>query len=249
MPILSFDDWSPPPAELAISREEVHVWRVALNQPGSPVRELFNLLNLDERERAERFHFRKDRDHFIVARGMLRTILGRYLKLPPQQVRFRYNAYGKPALQSEPILSVLKFNISHSHGLALYTVACDREVGVDVELIREDFANDESITRYFSEGEAETIRALAPELRTQAFFTCWTRKEAFIKAIGEGLSYPLDQFTVSVVPGKRACLLSARGGAQEAGRWSLHDLNCGAGYSAALAVEGYDWRLRCYDYI
>lgn len=248
MPVISYNDWSAPPAALVLCNEEIHAWRVELHQPELLVQELFNLLNTEERERAERFHFQKDRNHFIVARGVLRTILGRYLKIPPQQLHFCYNSYGKPALQDEPLPSALRFNVSHSHGLAVYAIAFGREVGVDVEKMRAEVANDEMITRYFSRCEAETIRALASELRTQAFFNCWTRKEAYIKAVGEGLSYPLDQFTVSVIPGEPARLLSARGGAQEVERWSLQELNCSAGYSAALAVEGHGWRLRCYDF-
>ncbi len=248
MPLISFDDWSPPSAALVLCYEEIHAWRVVLNQPELLVQELYGLLNPEEQERAKRFHFQKDRNHFIVARGVLRTILGRYLKIPPQQLGFCYNAYGKPSLQNEPPLSALRFNVSHSHGLAIYAIACGREVGVDVEKMRADLANDEMITRYFSHCEAETIRALTPELRTQAFFNCWTRKEAYIKAVGEGLSYPLDQFTVSVIPGEPARLLGARGGAQEVGRWSLLELNCAAGYAAALAVEGDGWSLRCYDF-
>ncbi len=248
IPIISINDWAAPPKALALCREEVHVWRMSLNQPESRVQESFSLLNPDERERDSRFRFQNDRDHFIVARGALRIILSRYLDTPPERLSFRYNSYGKPALPQRLDRDDLRFNLSHSHGLALCAVACGYEVGVDVEWIRDDFAGEETIARYFSKQEAETIRALPPELRTQAFFDCWTRKEAFIKAVGEGLSYPLDQFSVTVIPGRPARLLSARGGAQEVGRWSLAPLNCGAGYAAALAVEGHGWRLSCYDY-
>src|SRR5262245_27792982 len=121
--IMSSISWSPPPAALALRREEIHVWRATLNQPRMRVEELFGLLNPAEREKAGRFHFQKDRDHFIVARGTLRTILGRYLNIPPQQLRFCYNAYGKPALESESVLSAVRFNLSHSHGVALYAIA------------------------------------------------------------------------------------------------------------------------------
>jgi 4'-phosphopantetheinyl transferase len=249
IPMIAINDWATPPKALALSREEVHVWRAPLNQPESRVQESFRLLNQDERERAWRFRFPQGRDHFTVARGALRVILSRYLNIPPERLSFRYNAYGKPALQSELACDDLRFNLSHSRGLALCAVACGYEVGVDVEWIRADLAGEETIARYFSNQEAETIRALPPALRTQAFFNCWTRKEAFIKAVGEGLSYPLDQFTVTVVPGQAARLLSARGGAQEAGRWSLVDLNCGDGYAAALAVERHGLRLSCYDHL
>lgn len=246
--ITAFVDWEAAPRNLTLRREEIHIWRVPLTQPEPSVREFFNLLNPVERERARRFHFQKDRDHFTVARGTLRLILGRYLDIQPQQLCFNYNAYGKPALQIESGVIDLRFNLSHSHGLALMAIAAGAEIGVDVEWIRADFAGDATIASYFSEREAETIRALPPELRTQAFFACWTRKEAFIKAVGEGLSYPLDQFSVSVIPGQPARLLNARGGAQETGRWSLVELKCGAGYAAALAVDGRIRRLRGFDF-
>ncbi len=246
--MISFGDWAAAPKTLAPLQDEIHIWRASLNQPEPATQGLFNLLNQDEREKAARFHFQKDRNHFTVARGALRVILGRYLNRPPQELRFRYNAYGKPALESEPGFNDLRFNISHSRGLALCAIACGCEVGVDVEWIRADLAGEEMIARSFSDQEAEAIRALPAELRTQAFFDCWTRKEAFIKAVGEGLSYPLDQFTVTVIPGQPAGLLSARGGAQEASRWSLAALNCGPGYAAALAVEGPPRMLRGYDY-
>lgn len=246
--MISINDWAAPPKALALCREEIHVWRVSLNQPEPGIQESFRLLNPDERERAGRFRFQKDRDHFTVARGALRVILSRYLDAPPERLSFCYNEYGKPSLPQRLADGDLRFNLSHSRGLALCAVACGCEIGVDVEWIRADLAGEETIATYFSNQEAETIRALPPELRTQAFFDCWTRKEAFIKAVGEGLSYPLDQFSVTVIPGRPARLLSARGGAQEVGRWSLAALDCGAGYAAALAVEGDIKRLRGYDY-
>ncbi|MGE0127944.1 MAG: 4'-phosphopantetheinyl transferase superfamily protein [Blastocatellales bacterium] len=248
IPMISINDWATPPKALALCREEVHVWRVSLNQPESEVQESFRLLNPDERERASRFRFPQSRDHFAVARGALRVILGRYLDTPPERLRFRYNAFGKPALENEPAGGDLRFNLSHSHGLALCAITFGCEIGVDVEWMRADLAGEETIAKYFSNQEAETIRKLPPELRTQAFFDCWTRKEAFIKAVGEGLSYPLDQFTVTVTPGQPARLLNARGGEQEAGRWSLAPLNCGDGYAAAVAVEGRIQHIRGYDY-
>jgi len=157
----------------------------------------------DERQRAERFRFERDRRRFIVAHGVLRDILGRYLKCSPAQVSFSYNQYGKPALAQESEAIGLRFNMSHSHEVALYALTRAREVGVDVELLREDFASLEIAERFFSRSEVALLNSLAPELRTDGFFNCWTRKEAYIKALGEGLSHPLDRFAVSLAPGSQ----------------------------------------------
>jgi 4'-phosphopantetheinyl transferase len=240
------DEWAWPPAALAPCPEEIHVWRTELEQPAARLEQCFAVLNPAEQARSRRFHFRRDQEHFTAARGMLRILLGRYLDVPPQQLDFCTNAFGKPSLAAPFAAGDLRFNVSHSHGLALIAVAAGREVGVDVEWMRADLVSEEMIAQSFSKAEAEAIRALAPEWKVQAFFNCWTRKEAFIKAVGEGLSYPLDQFSVSLTPGEPARLLSARGGAQEVARWLLSELLCDAGYAAALAVEGPGWSLRRY---
>lgn len=237
--------WQPPPRRLVLSRDEVHVWRASLNRPPACVRELYATLAEDERARAERYCFPKDRDHFIVGRGLLRTILGFYLGREPGRLCFCYNSQGKPALAMESSADALRFNLAHSHGLALYVVARDREVGIDLEQVRADFASEQVADRFFSPRETAALRSLPPELRLEAFFACWTRKEAYIKARGRGLSIPLDQFNVSLTPGEPAALLATRDDAGQAGRWSLRALNPAPGYLGALAVEGHSWRLWC----
>lgn len=207
---------------------------------------MLHLLSADERERAERFHFRRDRDHFIAARGLLRLLLSRYLGLPPQQLSFSYSPYGKPSLAAERDRARLRFNVSHSQGIALYAFTLEREIGVDVEYIRQDVVGESVAEHFFSAQEVASLRSLPAEVQPQAFFNCWTRKEAFIKARGEGLSFPLDQFDVSLVPGEPAALISTRNDLLEASRWSLQTLPVEEGYVAALAVEGYNWRLECW---
>lgn len=207
---------------------------------------MLRVLSADEHERAERFHFRNDRNHFIAARGLLRLLLSRYLDLPPQQLSFSYSPYGKPALAGESERASLRFNVSHSHGVALYAFTLEREVGVDVEYIRQDVVNESIAEHFFSAQEVASLRALPAEVQPQAFFNCWTRKEAFIKARGEGLSFPLDQFDVSLVPEEPAALISIRNNPLEASRWSLQTLPIEEGYVAALAVAGHDWRLECW---
>ena len=246
--MITASGWSLPPKTLTLGNDEVHVWRASLDQPECNVGELLALLDSDERKRAERFHFRKDRDHFIVARGILRVLLGLYLNRKPTEVSFSYSLFGKPALEHESGEHPIRFNLSHSHALSLYAFACGREVGVDLEYARADFASEEIAERFFSDGEVAALRALDPNLKTEAFFNCWTRKEAYIKARGEGLSHPLNSFAVSMIPGAPAALLSVEGDSDEIPRWALQDLKPAPGYAAALVVERHDWRLKCYEW-
>jgi 4'-phosphopantetheinyl transferase len=199
-------------------------------------------------KRAERFYLQKDREHFIVARGLLRAILSRYLDMKPSQLRFCYNCHGKPFLATTSGRDTLSFNLSHSHGLALCAVTRGRKIGIDLERVRTDFACEQIAERFFSPRENAALHALPSSMRHEAFFTCWTRKEAYIKAKGEGLLLLLDQFDVSLAPGEPATLLNSRWDSQEASRWSLQELILSPGYTAALAVEGHGWRLTCWQW-
>jgi 4'-phosphopantetheinyl transferase len=236
--------WSAPPESLSLATGEVHVWRVELDQPEHLLEKFRNTLEEHELHRASRFHFEKHRRHFIVGRGALRQLLARYLDTKPERLRLSYGAYGKPALTGEHENSRLRFNMSHSHGVALFAFAEDRELGVDVEHIRADFATADIARRFFSRREVESFNALPDCHQVTAFFKCWSRKEAFIKVIGLGLSQPLDQFDVTLVPHEPAALLWVSG--DDASRWSLYDLEVGDDYAGALAVEGQVSRIRCW---
>jgi 4'-phosphopantetheinyl transferase len=240
--------WPSPPVPLLLKRDEVHIWRAALDQPASVVKSFSRILAPDERDTAERFRFQKDREHFIVARGLLRTILGRYLNLEPARLRFCYNAYGKPTLDETFAAHELRFNLSHSHGLVLYAFARQREIGLDIEYLREDLAAVEIARQFFSPREAALFSALPQHLRVEGFFNCWTRKEAYIKAKGLGLSLSLDSFEVSLVPGERAALLSVADVMEKVERWAMMELAPGQGYVAALVVEGHDWKLKLWQW-
>lgn len=240
--------WNLPPKNIALGNDEVHVWRAALNLTASYVQRLRQTLSTDEQARAERFHFQTDREHFVVARGLLRSILAGYLDVAPGQLRFGYSPYGKPTLAGEFEKHGICFNLSHSGGLVLYAVTRGRELGIDLERIRPDFADERIAEQFFSPRETAALRALPTSMQHVAFFNCWTRKEAFIKARGEGLSLPLDQFEVSLVPGAPAALLKTGGDALEASRWVLQELIAGTGYAAALAVEGHGWRIKCWQW-
>ncbi len=237
--------WSSPPKTLKLTNDKVHVWRASLDLKALRIQNLLQTLSADERARAEQFYFEKDRYHFIVARGLLRVILGRYLKVEPSQLRFCYSLHGKPALTREFGGNELCFNISHSHELVLYAIARKREIGIDLERMRAELADEKIAERFFSTREITTLRALPTDMQQEAFFTCWTRKEAYIKARGQGLTLPLDHFDVSLTPGQPAALLSVNGNPQEAFRWSLREINPGHGYIAAIAAEGHGWQLKC----
>ena len=239
--------WKMGPTAPVIWPNEVHVWRARLDVPWSWTFD--EALTLDDRARADRFRFESDRRRFCVARASLRLILARYLKSKPGRLQIELGEYGKPYFVDAKATQGLRFNLSHSHELALMAISRDREVGVDVEYVRADFVTDEVATHFFSAAEVEEFRSVPKELKTQSFFNCWTRKEAYIKARGEGLHCPLDQFDVSVTPGAPAMLLNSRIESDEARRWRLEELTPAQGYAATLAVENDFSRLVLWDLV
>ena len=241
--------WSQPPESLSLSSGEVHVWRARLDEPAASLTALqenfLRTLAEDERVRASRFHFEKDRRRFVLARGFLRALLGRYLQTTPEEVSFSYGPYGKPALSGAG--APLRFNASHSHELAVYAFVEEHEIGVDVEYIKKDLMTEEIAQHFFSAAEIQSLSALPATEKTAAFFRCWTRKEAYIKAIGSGLSHPLDKFDVTLAPGEPATLLRDHLDPAAATRWSMFNLELDD-YAGALAVEGLNAaRVQTYD--
>lgn len=240
--------WSPPPQELALSSDDVHVWCASLEQPASRVEQLRQILSAEELSRADRFYFEQHKKRFIVGRGLLRTILGRYLGIEPSRVQFSYGAHGKPALEAIPGESTLQFNLSHSQDIALYGVTCDRLIGVDIEYIRPMSDAEQIVERFFAATENAVFRALPTTQKQEAFFNCWTRKEAYLKACGDGLARSLNHIEVSFIPGEPARLLSIEGSPSSATSWCLRDLAPASGYVAAIAVEGHDWQMNCWQW-
>jgi 4'-phosphopantetheinyl transferase len=239
--------WPLGPEEVTLFPGEVHVWCASLDLPSAWRNSLRKLLSPDEIERAERFHFERDRGRFVARRGVLRDLLGRYLGVDAATIAFVYNDFGKPGLGSLFEDHGLRFNLSHSNGLALFAFTLGMDVGVDVEYEQPEIEHEQLAGRYFSSYERDAIHALSPESRRQAFYVCWTRKEAYIKAHGEGLSLPLDQFDVSVTPDEPARLLATRGGLEGAEAWTLQHLAPAPGYLGALAVGGQGWRLQWWS--
>ncbi len=239
--------WPLPPPSLQFAPHDVHVWGAVLSLPEATIATLYTLLTSDEQERAGRLYFARDQQHFIIARGVLRLLLSRYTNVPPQHLRFCYGTHGKPALIPEHGGTLWHFNLSHSGGVALYAITRQRQVGVDVERIRPEFAAADNIAeRFFSPQEVAALRALPRTAQIAAFFACWSRKEAYIKARGLGLALPLESFDVSLTPGAPAALLATRDDPAEAGRWRLATLTPASGYAAALAVAGQDWQASCW---
>jgi 4'-phosphopantetheinyl transferase len=238
------DDWpiSTTPGELTPSA--VYVWRAVISSPAAAAPKLAPTLSDDERERANRLDAEELRDRFIVCRGIVRSILAGHLALNPASLRFQVGRHGKPSLADGEANGPVEFSISHSGGLLLVAVTCGRRVGVDVEQLRPVDAFDEIAARFFSPCEHAAIRALPPQQRQAAFFACWTRKESYLKATGDGLSQPLDRFDVSVAPDDPAALLAHRADALECARWSMVNLSLGPGYAGALTVEGRGWDLK-----
>ena len=239
--------WRSPPPELALPHQSVHIWRASLEQPPELVHQLAQLLSRDEQERAERFRFERDRRRFMVARAALRTLAGRYLGLEPSRVQFRYGSYGKPYFANDPDHDLLRFNLAHSNELAVYAFACGREVGVDIEHIQPVPDAEQITQRFFSNSENASFRMLPDSQKLEAFFNCWTRKEAYIKALGDGLSHPLDQFQVSLKPDEPARLLKVEGFPEETARWHMASFVPASGYVAALVAEGSDFHLEYWQ--
>lgn len=214
--------------------DRVHLWHANPAQRTALLPYFSSLLSRDENARRERFHFESDQRNFAFARGMLRALLGTYLQTDPRQLRFDYSEFGKPSLAERE--GELEFNLSHTQGAVLLAVCCRRAVGVDVERVREDFRPQEIAQRFFSAAEQRALLGLPEEQQQEAFFRCWTRKEAFLKARGSGLSYPLAQFDVSIAAGDAEVELRTRPDAAEAEGWRIMPAPAPEGCQAAVAV-------------
>jgi 4'-phosphopantetheinyl transferase len=211
----------------------VHLWQRRLHASGGEVSACYKLLSSEEQERASRFLVERARNEFVLTRGTLRSLLGRYLGNTPQEVRLRYAVRGKPALEGGTDLS---FNVSHTDGLALMAFVKRRAIGVDVENLDRKIEAERLAERFFSERERRALRPLRGDELQAAFFRCWTRKEAYIKAKGDGLSLALHQFAVSIAATDRDALLATMPDQAEAARWMICDVPMGPAYAAAVAV-------------
>jgi 4'-phosphopantetheinyl transferase len=224
---------------MALHGNEVHVWRDSLSRPPAEVARLRALLAPDERRHADRYRFERHRSRYIVGRATLRLLLARYLDAAPGELEISYGEFDKPYLAGGP-----SFNLSHSGTVVLYAFAAAGELGIDVELDDTNFSHERIPERFFSPSEVSVLRALPAAAQPRAFLTCWTRKEAFIKARGDGLSLALDSFDVTLSPDVPAALVRTAWCNKESGQWSIEDLsNSRAGYIAAVAMRGNGWHV------
>ncbi len=218
-----------------LSKDSVDLWWEDIDGQVDRISDFWSILPRDERMRAERFRRERHRERFIVVRGRLREILSGYLNVLPGKIRFFSASGGKPALKEEN--RRILFNLSHSGGRALCAVSGGREVGVDVETVRPKPKAAALVNRFFSAVEKAAFEKLDSTEKLGAFYAGWTRKEAYVKALGTGLRFPLDRFHVSLKPGDQNALLGVEGAPDEVKRWSLRDIDLGPGFRAALAVE------------
>lgn len=232
----------------SICSNEVHVWRLFLDLTTHQCGNLTEILSNDELVRAGRFRFERDQKRFIAGRGILRKILGCYLGVNPQKLRFDYTPHGKPILATNAGYDTLRFNLSHSGAFALYAVTRGGNIGIDIEHVRNDIDVEQISQRYFSPGEISSLDQTHKKKRSGVFFQYWTRKEAFLKATGEGLSFPMEQCDVSLISKRRLSPIALLGSTEENLFWYGQDLIPGYGYAAAIAVEGGDWDVSCWHY-
>lgn len=216
---------------------DVHLWRAGLAPAEEVTDGLAVLLSEDEQQRADRFHRSADGRRFVVARGLLRLLLGRYLGLEPASVSLTYGGQGKPELSPRHVPSDLRFNVAHSGDVALYALARGRRVGVDLERVRPVRDLEEVARIAFSARERRELRGHPAAERTEAFLRGWSRKEAVVKALGEGLRRPLDRIEVGLGTSGEPLLRALDGDRCTALQWSLRDVTMETGYVAAVAVE------------
>lgn len=238
----SIHHWGAPPDVLRLLDDEVHVWYADLERLKPRLPALLQVLSPKEREHAQRYRRTEDQAQYAIGHGLLRVILGRYLSVAAERLEFGRGPHGKPYL-AWPVAASLRFNMAHSRACALYALARGRELGVDVEYVRPDFAYEEIVPQFFAPAEIAALQALPVEVRRHAFFICWTRKEAYIKAQGMGLYLPLDQFAIPFIAGQQPMLSLSADEAGEAARWSVRDLYPASGYAAALVAEGHGYRI------
>jgi len=230
----SLDNWQNISNQTFTSlKNHVHVWKVQLDLQDKYIDMLKSLLSEDEQKRAARFYFEKDRRHYMAARGQLKFLLGKYLDKKPTELNFEYNEHGKPFYRE----AAVQFNVSHSNKLGLIAFDPERPVGVDIEWKRPDFASLKTAQRFFSPGEIKELESLPEDQIHDAFFNGWTRKEAYIKALGKGLAIPLSKFQVSLSPEKPAELIETKHDPVQVSKWKLYSLKVPDGYAGAVMVS------------
>lgn len=239
--------WHKTPANLELSEKHIDIWRTALDLPQQQIDDYRSLLSADEVSRANRFKVDRKYREYIISRGLLRRVLGNTLNRDPATLVFAYTEHDQPVLASSRNGPPVCFNVSHSHELTLIALTLKNPIGIDVEYVRHNVEFKKLAKRFFSIQEARDLETYTDIGVPQAFFSCWTRKEAFVKALGDGIAFGLNEFSVSVSPFDDAVTLTTHWDRDEAKNWSLLNLPAGPEYIAALAVNGHDFEIRYWE--
>ena len=239
--------WQRPPERVQLSPDCIDIWRVALDRATARLEEYRAVLSGDELERCDKFKSQQRRREFIIGRGSLRTLIGQYLALDPSSFEFAYSDHQKPYISTTAMGAPVTFNLTHSHDLVLIALTLERRVGIDIEYLRPDVEFRKLSRRFFSKQESQSLEAYDDACLPAAFFACWTRKEALLKAIGAGIAFGLRDFSVSVDPLDQEVDLRTHWDQAEAARWSILNLDLERDYAAAVAVNGSNCKLRYWD--
>jgi len=245
---MSSTTFLPPPSHLRLSANEVHIWIASLAQAKTKINNFAPILSNKETNRSKCFYFDSDRERYIVAHGILKIILGRYLDLKTGKLQFCFGKNGKPAISTNCRNQDIRFNLSYSESIALYALTLYHEIGIDVEMVRDIPEMEEIAKRCFSINEYSIYRSSPERKKKDVFYEYWTRKEAFCKATGDGLSLPLEKFDVFKVKSDPVKLLRAEGDTNGSSQWFIYDLNIGPGCKAAFAIEGQCCEFLCFQW-
>jgi 4'-phosphopantetheinyl transferase len=243
---MNIADWTCAPESPGLAPDELHVWKASLGPSTGQLESFGNVLNTDERDRRDRFRFKELRQSWSTSRTVLRHIISRYSRIPPAEIQFEHNRYGKPELHQDQNNFDLRFNISHSSDVMVCAISPGMRVGIDIERVREVSDFDLIAGRVFSASGLRHLYALPHEQRLRAFFTCWTRKEAYVKALGLGLSLAPDSFDVTFSPEEPACITRVSDSSVNLSDWLLADLPGDMPFAAAFALEGRISRVKCW---
>jgi 4'-phosphopantetheinyl transferase len=231
-----------------LGNAEAHLWVVALDLVPERLPDFRSILSPDERARAGQFLSSVDARRYMAARASLRSLLGAYVETEPGQLRFTYDRFGKPGLGDGAPAASVRFSVSHSADLGLFGFVREHRIGVDVERVREDIDVENLAKGHFSPNEFQKLRALSSDRQLEAFFCCWTRKEAYLKGRGEGVSYGLDRVEVSLSPGEPAAVVRAFDDPDVSRHWILEHLAPAPGYLGAAAVETGNVTFQCFQW-
>ena len=238
--------WDKPPVDLTLDGVYIDVWRSRMDLPESEIRKFHETLSQQEQERAEKFTFPDKFEEYVVTRGLLRTALSHVLEQSPDAFSFEYTTEKKPYLAKKFDGQCVSFNVSHSNGQSLVAISLDRNIGIDIEKIRNDVEHEKLAKRFFSLAEYEALKQYEGDT-AQAFFAAWTRKEAFVKAVGKGIAFGLNEFDVNIDPNEAPQMLTTRWNPDEVSKWYMSSIPTEADYIATVVADAGEFQLRLWQ--